>query len=222
MRLQYGISGFVVVLVIATSCMADFDRHRVDFTEGPMVFRLEAEGFDVPPDLLVGGPGSCEVASIDCTDPLCPGMVCSEGGACVLQSEATLSRDVNMDYAYEEEMLRVESVSLEQLSASLMASSLNLAVEEVRILWAPFSATRHDARELAVAGPVDPDQGAGSLVPALSDEGLSALESHLVDYSRFRVFLEFSTVIVPGTPCPEGELMVELSLRFLLTGEPRI
>ena len=211
MNARFWFSGFVAVLVLLTSCMADFDRHRVDFTEGPLAFHFEAEGLELPPGALVEDPGACRVAELDCLEP-----------PCSLQPTAVLWADVDVDHAYSEELLRIDSVSLEELAAILTARDLNVWIEQLRILWAPSTSTILDARELAVVGPIEPDRVTGSLDPVLSQEGMDGLESHLVDDSRFRVFVELTSSLEPGSPCPEGDLDLELLLRFLLTGEPRL
>ena len=207
---RFWFAGMLAVLVLFSSCVADFGTHRVSFTEGPLAFHFEAEGFELPPGALVEDPGECRVAEIDCLTP-----------PCALLSQALLSADVDVDHAYSEELMRVDAVSLEELVATLTAGDLNVKVEQVRILWAPATSTFLDARELAVAGPVEPGSATGTLAPELSREGLVGLESHLVGTSRFRVFVELSSSLEPSSPCPEGDLDMELLLRFLLTGAPR-
>jgi len=204
-------SGVLAVLVLLASCTAGSDRRRVNFTEGPLAFHFEAEGFELPPGALVEDPGACRVAEVDCLEP-----------PCSLQPQAVLSVDVDVDHAYNEELLRIDSVSLEELVATLTAGDLNTGVERLRILWAPSTSTFADASELAVMGPVEPGLMAGSLSPVLSQEGLDGLESFLVSESRFRVFVELTSSLEPSSPCPEGDLDMELLLRFLLTGEPRL
>jgi hypothetical protein len=205
MNERFWFSGFLAVLVLLTSCMADFDRHRVNFTEGPLPFHFEAEGFELPPGALVEDP-ACHVADVDVLP----------------QPQAVLSADVDVDHAYSEELLRIDSVSLEALVATMTAGDLNMRIEQLRILWAPATSTLADARELAVTGPVEPGSLTGSLTPIPNHEGMDELESHLMDDSRFRVFVELTSSIAPGSPCPEGDLDMELLLRFMLTGEPRL
>jgi len=201
----------MAVLVLLTACMAEFDKHRVDFTEGPLAFHFEAEGFELPPGVLVEDPDACHVDELECLEP-----------PCVLQSTSVRSADVNVDHAYSEELLRIDRVSLEELVATLTAGDLNVPVDRLRILWAPSTSTLGDARELAVMGPVEAGFPAGSLAPVLNREGLGELETHLVDNPSFRIFVELTTSLEPRGPCPEGDLDLELLLRFLLTGEPRV
>ncbi|MBW2262824.1 MAG: hypothetical protein JRG91_12685 [Deltaproteobacteria bacterium] len=211
MNERFCFSGFLAVLVLLTSCMADFDRHRVNFTEGPLAFHFEAEGFELPPGVLVEDPGACRVAELDCLEP-----------PCSLQPQALLWADVDVDHAYSEELLRIDSVSLEELAAVLTAGDLNVRIDQLRILWAPSTTMILDANELALMGPIEPDRMTGSLAPVMNQEGMDGLESHLVDDSRFRVFVELTSSLDPGSPCPEGDLDMELLLRFQLTGEPRL
>jgi hypothetical protein len=183
----------------------------VDFTEGPLTFHFEAEGLELPPGVLVEDPDACRVDELECLEP-----------PCVLQPQAVLSADVDVDHAYSEELLRVDRVSLEELVATLTAGDLNVPVDRLRILWAPSTSNLADARELAVTGPVEPGHPAGSLTPVLDREGMGALETYLVDSPSFRIFVELTTSLETRSPCPEGDLELELFLRFLLTGEPRI
>jgi len=198
------------------------DRHQVDFTEGPLEFRLTAGAIEIPPELLDPSSGVCQLAILDCTDPSCPGssMGCTEGDPCLVRIETTLAREVNLDYAYDDESLRVDSVRLEEISASVMAATLDAPVEQVRILWAPLVGTSGSAQELAVLGPIAPGQSASPLEPGIDGQGLAGLESHLVTYRGFTMFVTFVTALEPGSVCPEGDLDLEISLRFLLTGEP--
>jgi hypothetical protein len=211
MNERFWFPGLLVVPVLLTACMAEFDRHRVDFTEGPLAFHFEAEGLELPPGVLVGAPGACHVDELECLEP-----------PCVLEPQAVLSADVDVDHAYSEELLRIDRVSLEELVATLTAGELNVPVDRIRILWAPSTSTLGEARELAVMGPVEPGHPVGALAPVLNRDGMSELESHLVDNPRFRIFLELTTSLETSSPCPEGDLDLELLLRFLLTGEPRV
>jgi hypothetical protein len=201
--------------------MADFDRHRVDFTEGPLVFRLDADALSVPSEFVAMDPGACHLAELSCEDPMCAGesVRCGEDGVCILEPTTILMREVEMGYAYEQDLLRVESVLLEDLSVALTATDLNTRVERGRILWAPALATAHEATELVVIGPFVPGQSPGWLEIQTSSRGRAALEDHLRTYPGFRLFVEFQTELVPGAPCPDGDLEIEVSMRFLLTGE---
>jgi hypothetical protein len=208
---RFWFSSLLAVLVLLTSCVATFDRHRVNFTEGPLAFHFEAEGFELPPGALVEDPGACHVAELDCLEP-----------PCSLQPRAVLSADVDVDHAYSEELLRIDTVSLEELVATLTAGDLNVTIEQLRILWAPSTSTLADASELAVMGPVEPGSPAGSLAPVINSQGMDALEAYLVDDPGFRLFVELGSSLEPHSPCPEGDLDLELLLRFRLTGEPRL
>jgi hypothetical protein len=209
------------IAAVAGSCLADFDRHRVNFTEGPLTFRFDEDVMDLPADLLAGLPGACEVAQVGCLEPACAGGgICSEDGTCIFRRSTLLSTDVSVDDAYAGEPLRIDSVTVKDVTATLKATSFNLDVDEVRILWAPFSAGPADAREIARIGPLPAGLMAGPLTPVPDVQGLDALEAYLVEYTSFQLFLEFVTTLEPRGPCPEGDLEMELSLHFLLTGEP--
>jgi hypothetical protein len=211
-----------IACIVLVSCMAGFDRHIVDFTEGPLVFRLDSDALEVPAGLLLTRDGACTVADVGCTDPACPAAAtsCGDTGSCLVRPVATLYQAVDVDHAYGGELLRVDSVRLEQLDASVAASTLTVPVDRILVLWAPATAPRGDAALLATLGAVEPGRAAGPLDPAIDEAGLEGLEEHLRSYSRFQIFVEFETTLVPGGPCPDGELEIGLSMNFVLVAEP--
>lgn len=207
-----------------TSCLADFDRTLWDFTEGPVQFHLDASGMEVPEALMDDSTGHCVIAEVACADEACDldTALCNLDDVCQPRVQALLSQVVDMSDAYAPEQTRVESVALTDLSAVLVASSIDFPIEDVRIRWAPQEAPQAEATDVAVLGPVEPGGSNRALELTLMGEGVRSLESHLVHYEGFRIFIDFTTSLDPGDSCPEGALDLELSFRFLMTGEPRV
>jgi hypothetical protein len=206
------------------SCLADFDRTYWDFTEGPIDFHLDARQLELPESLLDDSSGTCEVARVDCADGACElaDSACNLDNVCIPELSAVLSQPVDMHTAYTQGNSRLAAVSIEEISAELIASDLNTALSEVRVLWAPLEAPQSEARLLATIEAIEPSANPGDLEPLPVDEGVRSLESHLVTYGGFRLFLVFVAVAEPGASCPAGALDMELSMRLLLTGEPII
>jgi hypothetical protein len=217
----------IIVLALSVSplgsCLADFDRTVWDFTEGPITFHLDASQLAPPAPLQDLSSGQCRVAAVGCTQDTCVAAeaACNAEDMCAPRPSVTLSEEVSLDDAHARDDVRIDSVDLEELSAVLTGTDLDVAVEPIVVSWAPAEAPESESSMLAVLPAVDPHSAAGGLEPEMDGGGVAGLQDHLTRDDRFRLFVGFTAELSPGAPCPAGGMDMELSLRFRLTGEQR-
>ncbi len=210
-----------VSALVLGSCLAQFDRTLFDFTEGPIAFRLEADDIDVPPELVDESTGECRVARLSCSDPACDleAAACNVDDECVAVREAVLFEVVSTADDYLAEVTRVAWVLLEQVSVRIAASSVNVPISSLRVRWAPVEAPMTAAVDLAAIGRIEPGTGPRELEVQVIESGAQDLQSHLVSFDDFRLFVVIEMGLEPGSTCPRGVMDMEVSLRFLLTTE---
>jgi len=207
---------------LLASCLAGFDSKVYDFTEGPNVFVLDSGDLGVPEDMMLTDGGSCALASVECADPLCPEETggCDIDGLCRIVSHVVLDDVIDTSDAYSASSLRVQQVDVQAIDLALEANDLAVDIAEMRLSWAPSESVFRKTLPLTGSLGIGPDDEPGPLDVTVDPDGVRALEEHLQDEPGFRVFVEFETSLEPGAPCPEGSLDLELSMRFVVTGEP--